>query len=685
MLERRVMRVSVVIPLYNHAQFIEKALVSVLEQTHPDVETIVIDDGSKDNSADLAEAVLARYPHRPSKIVRQANQGAHNAINNGLALATGDFLTILNSDDYYAPERLAVCVAELSQRKAECAFTLVTHINQRGEELAANDPARGWYSRSLAAETTAVSISYMLLMSNIAVSSGNIVFSRRLWEKSAGFRPYKLAHDWDFLMQGIPFNEPIFIKQPLYYYRIHEGNASHEVNQFLAEESKAIYRDYFVRIAKQKPENPYAPSFENWPYALLGFQHRSLMLEAIKSLVTYPSAKKQEGQETYQPIRPLVAEKGEAITLISHDFSLSGAPRLVADIAIYLQEQGYKVHVVGLHGGELAKELTARGIGHSLLFGRLAGRLHRWLPQRFKHLLTPLCVLLHAHKLKGTLLFNTTVSQIALLSVMLLMPWKKFIWYIHESNPPSSLHVFSMRSRLFEKLKAAYEKRGKFQLWFGSKGTAELWAREGAVGKVMYWSGIGSGTTPNAERPIQRILTAGTVDPRKGSHYLFEAFVACHEQKLIPADTRLTIVGFLDYYTEFAFDFLLRIVRSGYQHRVDLVGICSKAQLDRCFDEADVYVQASVMECLPIALLTAMSRSMPVITTDVDGCLEAIPDAEHGWLCPARDVAALTQALAEAVNEPEKARAKAAKAKAFFDATFAREATAKKLEDAISA
>ena len=676
------MKISVIIPLYNHAQFIEKAITSVLEQTYPDVELIIIDDGSSDNSAGIAEDIIHKYPQCTASVFRQSNQGAHNAINNGLRKANGDFLTILNSDDYYHPRRLEICMRELAKYNAECAFTLVTHINDNNEELAPNDPARIWYSRSIAAENTAVAVSHLLLGSNLAVSSGNIVFSRRLYTLSKGFQPYKLAHDWDFLLQIIPHSEPIFIKEALYYYRIHPNNASHEVNQFLHKETKEIYQDYFLNVISKKPENTYAPSFENWPYDFTGFQHRGLMLEAIRSLIT-ASSKTADAQTKYEKILPLVPEKNIPITLVSHDFSLSGAPRLVADIAIYLQEQGYRVHVVGLQGGALAKEFDERRISHSLLFGRWATKLHNLLPKKFKFFFTPIYVLLNAHKLKGTLLFNTTVSQIALLSAMLFFPWKKFVWYIHESNPPSSLPVFSMRSKIFERLKNFHSKRSAFQLWFGSKNTAALWQREGCDGEVMYWSGIAQSNVAKEKRPLKNILTAGTVDPRKGSHYLFDAFVQCHQQKRIPADTSLTIVGFLDYYTEFSYDFLLKIIRSGYRDKVDLVGICSKAELDGYFDRADLYVQASVMECMPIALLTAMSRSIPVITTDVDGCIEAIPDEMYGWICPARHVTSLADVLTDAINNPEKAYSKAAAARLFFNQTFAREATAKKMESSL--
>jgi cellulose synthase/poly-beta-1,6-N-acetylglucosamine synthase-like glycosyltransferase len=97
-------RISVVIPLYNHARFIGEAVDSVLLQGSIVRELIVVDDGSSDESA----AVMREIKRRDPRIVfwSQPNRGAHTAINSGLWRATGYLLTILNSDDVYAPARL---------------------------------------------------------------------------------------------------------------------------------------------------------------------------------------------------------------------------------------------------------------------------------------------------------------------------------------------------------------------------------------------------------------------------------------------------------------------------------------------------------------------------------------------------------------------------------------------------
>lgn len=87
--------ISVVIPSYNHARYIERAVYSVLHQTFHKIELIVIDDGSRDDSLSR----LARIKDSRLKVFSQENQGAHATINRGLHMAREHYLAILNSDD----------------------------------------------------------------------------------------------------------------------------------------------------------------------------------------------------------------------------------------------------------------------------------------------------------------------------------------------------------------------------------------------------------------------------------------------------------------------------------------------------------------------------------------------------------------------------------------------------------
>ena len=97
--------ISIVIPLYNHASFIEEALLSLIAQTYSDLEMIVVDDGSTDDSLAIARATLARHESRFSRVttVTQANRGVSATLNRGIGLAEGEFVFLLASDDVAKP------------------------------------------------------------------------------------------------------------------------------------------------------------------------------------------------------------------------------------------------------------------------------------------------------------------------------------------------------------------------------------------------------------------------------------------------------------------------------------------------------------------------------------------------------------------------------------------------------
>ena len=107
--------VSVVIPCYNQAHFLSEAIGSVLAQSHPNFEIIVVDDGSTDNTSEVAGH------YQKVRLVRQENQGLSAARNSGLARSEGEYVVFLDADDRLLPEALEVGVGYLDVRP-ECAF-----------------------------------------------------------------------------------------------------------------------------------------------------------------------------------------------------------------------------------------------------------------------------------------------------------------------------------------------------------------------------------------------------------------------------------------------------------------------------------------------------------------------------------------------------------------------------------
>ena len=98
------MMFSVIMPLYNKAPYVAKAIRSVLAQTFSDYELVIVNDGSKDESADIAEKLIAGNAH--CRLIRQENAGVSVARNNGVAASQGDYLCFLDADDWWEPSFL---------------------------------------------------------------------------------------------------------------------------------------------------------------------------------------------------------------------------------------------------------------------------------------------------------------------------------------------------------------------------------------------------------------------------------------------------------------------------------------------------------------------------------------------------------------------------------------------------
>lgn len=101
------MKISIVTISYNQAAFLERAILSVLEQDYPDIEYILVDPGSTDGS----RALIERYRHRLAKVILDPDDGPADGLNHGLAVATGDIFAFLNADDHLLPGAVRSVIA----------------------------------------------------------------------------------------------------------------------------------------------------------------------------------------------------------------------------------------------------------------------------------------------------------------------------------------------------------------------------------------------------------------------------------------------------------------------------------------------------------------------------------------------------------------------------------------------
>jgi glycosyltransferase involved in cell wall biosynthesis len=252
--------ISVIVPSYNHKQYIELALRSILTQNYRPIEVIVIDDGSTDGSQELLYSLEKKYSHHNVKLIIRCrqNMGAHKTINEGLSIARGHYLTILNSDDYYLPGRLKALVHALLKSKGHFAFSNVQHVDEYGETVDDSHHFRQWYVENLARQYP--NIGFRLFDNNIAITTGNFFFTRTLFEQVGQFRDYILLHDYDFLLRALAFTDPIHVKKDLIAYRVHTTNTISENHLLNIIEGPRLASNLMINaFFDRRPKNPNAP------------------------------------------------------------------------------------------------------------------------------------------------------------------------------------------------------------------------------------------------------------------------------------------------------------------------------------------------------------------------------------------------------------------------------------------
>ncbi|TYT76150.1 glycosyltransferase family 2 protein [Desulfobotulus mexicanus] len=120
------MKISIITVCYNSQSTILDTIKSVFSQTHSDVEYIIIDGGSSDDTL----KIISNFKNRIAKIVSEPDNGIYSAMNKGLALVTGDIVGILNSDDFYANNRILSKVAETFEREqVDCVFGDLVYVD----------------------------------------------------------------------------------------------------------------------------------------------------------------------------------------------------------------------------------------------------------------------------------------------------------------------------------------------------------------------------------------------------------------------------------------------------------------------------------------------------------------------------------------------------------------------------
>ncbi len=226
-------KISVVIPTYNYADFISEAVESVLAQTFPVFEIIVVDDGSNDNT----EEVIKQFGDKV-KYIKQRNGGVCAARNNGVENAGGDFIAFLDADDVWFPEKIEKQMAKF----AEDTKIGLVHCRMREFDTESGETMR----LHLEGEEGWVADGLLLFDKTIIIGcGGSIIVSRKAFETVGGFDTnLKVGEDWDFCYRIARKFKVGFVREILVDYRYH-GNNSHLNVREMDRSMKIFYEKAF--------------------------------------------------------------------------------------------------------------------------------------------------------------------------------------------------------------------------------------------------------------------------------------------------------------------------------------------------------------------------------------------------------------------------------------------------------
>lgn len=206
-------KVTVVIPCFNHEHYVERAIVSVCDQTYDNFELVVVDDGSVDGSVNKLQMLQAQHNFT---LITQQNQGVCKTINRAIReYSSGKYIAILASDDFWHREKLKLQMEELARHPGShfCFSQAIEFVDGNNKMTGRKFPNKclsGWVLNSV------------FLRQH--VPAGTMIFSRDLYDRLNGFDEKLKEEDWDFVIRSAAETEFCSINKPLLFYRSHAKN-----------------------------------------------------------------------------------------------------------------------------------------------------------------------------------------------------------------------------------------------------------------------------------------------------------------------------------------------------------------------------------------------------------------------------------------------------------------------------
>ncbi len=625
-------RVSVVIPCFNYGRYLAEATESVLAQSLRDVEVIVVDDGSTDDSRTVAQALIDAHPEAAIRLIAQPNCGSPGQTRNvGIDAARGRYIVCLDADDRLHPEYLARCASALDAH-ADAAIAY-GDLQMFGDDDTLHVPPE-WDTR------VELDCNFLDVVS---------MFRRSVWAEVGGYDTGIGYEDWDFWIAVIEHGFT-GVKAPgaLWYYRKHGSGVFAQHTQ----------RDQEIKaeIVLKHP-GLYNDRQREWAHGIRSNDPRALA-EGTQQGAIPPF---REVRRAVAATAPTAGLPVRSVCLITKDYPPSvpgGIPRAVQMQAHRLAAAGVEVHVITKSpAGAAGVREDAGVVVHEISDPAIAvpGGLHYleipiWsfvAAGKFAELdATVRFDIVEAPDYRGEALHLAPRPETAL--VVWLHSTMKVVWDVEPGyvrNPTDDAwHALEMAA-----LERADLLLAPSQLLLDTTATfLGDRMRPAELMPLLFDAGqFPAQRRPRAGGPI-RVLFFGRLEARKNPELVLHAIAAARAQGL---DVQVTMVGRNNANHRervmAPLEAQLGLTNVSYIPHTDLDG------LRAILVQSDVVILPSRFDNSPMTIFEALSSGVPVITSDQVGTSSWI-EPENGLLAlPIDDPAEFGARAAAAIADPE--------------------------------
>jgi len=206
-------KLSIIVPVYNVEQYLEKCLNSLVKQTLKDIEIIVVNDGTKDNSQKIIDQFVKKYKNVKSFI--KENGGLSSARNYGLTQAKGEYIAFVDSDDYVAEDMYETMYKKAKEQEFDVVVCNLRYVFPDKEIKAYSKIKKDIFTKA----------EIKKCMSNIYPAAWNKIYKKELFLKGVLFKEQVWFEDVEFLYRLFPYINNIGVVENYGYYYVQRDGA----------------------------------------------------------------------------------------------------------------------------------------------------------------------------------------------------------------------------------------------------------------------------------------------------------------------------------------------------------------------------------------------------------------------------------------------------------------------------